>query len=193
MLHRRHVEEALELPPNVGSVVPATPEAWAARLTELSAYGRTLSDIAAALTAERGEAPDGELATWAEATRLAVTAMSETWRCSPTPVLTPFPTIAEMADPPAGRAGDDRRPRPQCSFDDSRRSPTRPSSSSGRWTSASCSTRPASSSRSGFGSRTARWIRATTTSSPRRLASPASWRSPRGTSPRTIGSGSAAR
>ncbi len=84
----------------------------------------------------------------------------------------------------AGRArpATDRRPR-RCSFDDSRRSPTRPSSSSGRRTSASCSTRPASSSRSASGSGTARWIRATTTSSPPRPAWPASSRSPRAMSP----------
>ena len=75
-----------------------------------------------------------------------------------------------------------RRPRRRSSGG-SRRSPTRPSSSSGRWTSASCSTRPASSSRSGSGSGTARWTRATTTSSPPRPASPASSRSPRATSP----------
>ena len=107
MLHRRHVEEALELPPNVGSDVPATPEAWAARLAELSAFGRTLSDIAAALTAERGEAPDGELATWAEVTRLAVASHARDLALSrPTPGLTTFPTIAEMADPSAGGAGD---------------------------------------------------------------------------------------
>ena len=91
-----------------------------------------------------------------------------------------------------GSPARDRRPR-RCSFDGSRRSPTRPSSSSGRWTSASCSTRPASSSRSGSGSGTARWIRATTTSSPPRPASRASSRSPRGMSRRTTGSGSAAR
>jgi cyclic beta-1,2-glucan synthetase len=107
MLHRRHVEEALELPPNVGSDVPTTPEAWAARLTKLSVYGKTLSDIAAALTAERGEAPDGELATWAEATRLAIESHARDLALSrPTPSSTAFPTIAEMADPSAGGAGD---------------------------------------------------------------------------------------
>ena len=44
------------------------------------------------------------------------------------------------------------------SFDGSARSPTRRSSCSARWTSASCSTRPASCSRSASGSGTARWI-----------------------------------
>ena len=53
----------------------------------------------------------------------------------------------------------------------SRRSPTRPTGCSARWTSASCSIRPASCSRSGSGSTTARWTRATTTCSPRRPAS----------------------
>ncbi len=106
MLHRRHVEEALELPPNVRSDVPTTPGAWAARLSELSAFAGTLSDIAAALTAERGEAPDGELATWAEATRMAVDSHARDLALSgPTITLTSFPTIAEMADPSAGGAG----------------------------------------------------------------------------------------
>ena len=107
MLHRRHVEEALELPPNVRSDVPATPEAWAARLAELSAFGRTLSDVAAALTAERREAPDGELTTWAEATRLAIDSHARDLALSrPSATWTSFPTIAEMADPCADGVGD---------------------------------------------------------------------------------------
>ena len=62
-----------------------------------------------------------------------------------------------------------------------------------RRTSASCSTRPASCSRSASGSGTGHWIRATTTCSRRRPASPASSRSPRATSTPSTGSGSVAR
>jgi len=39
-LTRRHLDEALELPAGDSAVVPATPELWAARLGELSAYAR---------------------------------------------------------------------------------------------------------------------------------------------------------
>jgi hypothetical protein len=74
--------------------------------------------------------------TWAEATRLAVSSHARDLALlqAPSARMTVFPTIAEMSDPPVGEAGADRRPRRR-SFDDSRRSPTRPSSSSGRWTS----------------------------------------------------------
>ena len=51
----------------VGGEAPASSEAWAARLEELSTHARTLSDVAAALTAERGDGPDSELVTWADA------------------------------------------------------------------------------------------------------------------------------
>jgi cyclic beta-1,2-glucan synthetase len=105
-LTRRHLAEALELPTDVGAGVPTTPAAWAARLEELSAFGRTLSDIAAAFTAERGEAPGGDLLTWAEATRLAVAShVSDLALLQPARRVTVFPTIAEMSDPPVGEAG----------------------------------------------------------------------------------------
>ncbi|HET9520222.1 MAG TPA: protein ndvB, partial [Candidatus Limnocylindrales bacterium] len=71
-LTRRELAEALALPGAGASDVPPTPEAWARRLDELSAGVRTLADVAAALTAERGEGPEGELVTWAEAARQAV-------------------------------------------------------------------------------------------------------------------------
>ena len=94
-LTRRHLAEALELPTDVGAGVPTTPAAWAARLEELSAFGRTLSDIAAAFTAERGEAPGGDLLTWAEATRLAVAShVSDLALLQPARRVTVFPTIA---------------------------------------------------------------------------------------------------
>jgi len=65
-LSRRQLAEALE-PLAVPGDVPATPIEWAARLGQLAGHARTLADVAAALTAERGEEVDGELVTWAEA------------------------------------------------------------------------------------------------------------------------------
>ncbi|MGD0121641.1 MAG: glucoamylase family protein [Candidatus Limnocylindrales bacterium] len=104
-LTRRHLAEALELPSNVGAALPLTPEAWVARLAELSVYGRTLSDIAAALTAERGEAPEGDLVTWSEATRLTVTSHARDLALLQlTRGETAFPTIAEMSEAPVGAA-----------------------------------------------------------------------------------------
>ena len=62
---RRHLDEALAALEPGGRVV--TGAAWAARLTALAPDARTLADVAAALTAERGEGADNELVTWAEA------------------------------------------------------------------------------------------------------------------------------
>ena len=105
-LTRRHLDQALELPAGAGAV-PATPGAWAACLGELSAHGRTLSDVAAALTAERGEGADGELVTWAEAARLAVSShVRDLALLQPPHQGTAFPTIAELSDPPVREAGD---------------------------------------------------------------------------------------
>ena len=105
-LTRRHLAEALGPPTDISAAVPATPEAWAARLVELSAYVRTLSDTAAAFTAERGEAPEGDLVTWAEAARLAVSSHARDLAVlQPPSHVTAFPTIAEMSDPPIGAAG----------------------------------------------------------------------------------------
>jgi cyclic beta-1,2-glucan synthetase len=106
-LTRRHLDEALELPGGASAVVPATPEAWSARLGELSAYARTLSDVAAALTAERGEGPDGDLVTWAAAAQLAVSShVRDLALLQPPRQVTAFPTIAELSDPPVRGPGD---------------------------------------------------------------------------------------
>jgi len=103
----RHLDEALELPAEASAIVPATPELWAARLGELSAYAQTLSDVAAALTAERGEGPEDELVTWAEAARLAVSShVRDLALLQPPPQVTAFPTIAELSDPPVPETGD---------------------------------------------------------------------------------------
>ncbi len=104
-LTRRHLDEALELP--AGAIVPATPGAWAARLGELSAHAQTLSDVAAALTSERGEGAESELVTWAEAARLAVSShMRDLAFLQPSAQTNAFPTIAALADPPDRQPGD---------------------------------------------------------------------------------------
>jgi cyclic beta-1,2-glucan synthetase len=70
-LTRRHLVEALE--PFAGvKDLPTTPDAWAPRLGDLADHVKTLVDVAAALTAERGEGAGSELVTWAEAARRTV-------------------------------------------------------------------------------------------------------------------------
>ncbi len=104
---RRHLDEALEPPAGASAVVPGTPEAWAVRLGELSAYARTLSDVAAAFTAERGEGAESDLVTWAEATRLAVSShVRDLALLQAPPGVTAFPTIAELSDAPVPETGD---------------------------------------------------------------------------------------
>jgi len=106
-LSRRHLEDALELPAQVGVVVPTTPGAWAARLGELSAHARTLSDVAAALTAERGEGAEGDLVTWADANWRAVTSHGRDLALlHATSEGSGFPTIAELADRPVREPGE---------------------------------------------------------------------------------------
>ncbi len=106
-LTRRSLDEALELPAGAGTAVPTTPEAWATRLGELAAHARTLSDVAAALTAERGEGADGELVAWAEAARLAVSShVRDLALLQPPPEVADLPTLAELSDPSVGETGD---------------------------------------------------------------------------------------
>jgi len=103
----RQLDEALAPLAEAGSVVPATPEAWAARLDELSAHARTLSDVAAALTAEREEGQEGDLVTWAEAARRAVSShVRDLALLRPLAPVDAFPTIAELSDPPDRQPGD---------------------------------------------------------------------------------------
>ena len=71
-LTRRHLDEALGEPASWRAKVPASLDAWTARLDELAIQARTLVDVAEALTAERAEASDGELVAWAEAASSAV-------------------------------------------------------------------------------------------------------------------------
>ncbi len=71
-LTRRNLDEALaELVPPGDGVEPS-PETWSTTLDELAARTQTLSDVAAALTSERGDAADNELLVWADAARLTV-------------------------------------------------------------------------------------------------------------------------
>ncbi len=100
-LTRRHLDEALEMPAEIGA--PATTTAWAAHLGEITARARTLADVAAALTAERGDRADIDLVTWAEAARLAATSHVRDAALLPvTEQPTGMPTLAELSDPPAG-------------------------------------------------------------------------------------------
>jgi cyclic beta-1,2-glucan synthetase len=68
-----HLAEALASAGPERSDVPRSPEAWAARLAELSANAQVLSDVARAITAELGDETDDGLVTWADAVHLAVT------------------------------------------------------------------------------------------------------------------------
>jgi cyclic beta-1,2-glucan synthetase len=69
---RRELGDALEPLASSIAEAPATPEAWAARLSQLSIQTRTLVDVVRALTAERGDGAGGDLVTWAEAAQRAV-------------------------------------------------------------------------------------------------------------------------
>ena len=105
-LTRRHLEGALAAPAMAGAPVPLTPEDWATRLGELSAHARTLSDVATAFTAERGEGPEADLVTWAEASRLSVNSHVRDLVLLQPFHATAFPTIAEMAEPTGDDAGE---------------------------------------------------------------------------------------
>jgi cyclic beta-1,2-glucan synthetase len=94
-LTRRELDEALKEPLHRRDHPPATHEAWTARLAELGGYTRTLSDVAAALTSERGDGPDGDLVTWAEAAGAAVDSHLRDIACLPTSHGA-HSTIAEM-------------------------------------------------------------------------------------------------
>ena len=97
-LTRQHMLEALEMPADWAGPLPATPAAWRARLTALTAYARTLSDVVTALTAERGEGADSELVDWAEATRLVVDSHARDLAAVPASDGMTFSTIGEAFD-----------------------------------------------------------------------------------------------
>ena len=133
----------------------------------LAPHAATLADIARTLASERGDDAGADMLFWAEATQRV-----------------------DREPPPRRRADRRRRARPGTAPGDARGDGARPWPT--RWSSASCSTRTASCSRSAIGSPRARSTRAATTCSPPRRASRASSRSPRATSRRGTGSGSGA-
>ena len=106
-LSRHHLDEALAPPDGATDGIPETPATWSARLAELSAHAATLADVAAALTAERGEGADGELVTWVEAARLAVGShVGDLAIFGSTPSEADFPSIVELAEQGSGSDGD---------------------------------------------------------------------------------------
>ena len=138
-LSREDLASALDQSANWFTAMPATPEAWVARLTELAADARTLLDVARALTAEHGDGADSELVAWAEAAHLAVTSHARdvelVWPAtggigtgpsgtssapdvdptirsdgSPARRWRPFPTLAELPDPAIGHPNDGSAP-----------------------------------------------------------------------------------
>ena len=101
-LTRRHLEEALEAFDGIGEVIPATMDAWADHVEALTARARILADVSAALSAERGAGAAGELVTWANATRAAVTSHErDVALLRARPPMSTLPTISELADSPA--------------------------------------------------------------------------------------------
>ncbi|HEX7950429.1 MAG TPA: glucoamylase family protein [Candidatus Limnocylindrales bacterium] len=98
-LTRRNLDEALEDLALLGDGEPSR-EIWATRLGELAERTRTIADIAAVLTSERGGDPNTELVVWAEAARSTVDShlMDVTGPETSTPVQL---TAAAPADPPA--------------------------------------------------------------------------------------------
>ena len=114
-LTRRHLDDAV-VPPDGANATPATPAAWIAQLDALAAYTHTLSDVASAFVAEQGaQQPSeqqgtggfGELVTWANAARRAVSSHVRDLALlgAEAPSAT-FPTIAELSDPADGSSHD---------------------------------------------------------------------------------------
>jgi cyclic beta-1,2-glucan synthetase len=114
-LTRRQLDEALAQPAEWSRQVSPSRQAWAARLEELRAYTRILSDVAAALTAERGDGPDHDLVTWADAAAAAVASHLRDleWVSgssdSPLTIAEPFDAPAGVGDGSSTRATLDRR------------------------------------------------------------------------------------
>ena len=99
-LTRRQLDDALDWPT---ASAPTSAGDWATRLGEFSTLARTLSDVAAALTAERGEGSESELETWAEATHRAVQSHARDLAIAQHAAHdAALPTIAELSDPPEG-------------------------------------------------------------------------------------------
>ena len=191
-LTRRHLDESLIVPPRWRYDPPTSHETWVARLGDMAMHTRTVSDVAAAL-AYRGarRQPRQRARGLGGGCRIGGRQPPSRHRVpADFGCRTPrSPSCSTLRRASASRV----RPHPPRWSDGSTPSPTRPSSSFGRWNSASCSTRRESSSRSAIGSPTGRSTPATTTSWRPRLAWPASWPLPRAMSMPTTGSGSAGR
>jgi cyclic beta-1,2-glucan synthetase len=71
-LTTRHLEEAFAEPEHWREVPPVSWADWSDRFEQLAEHTRTLADVAAAITAERGDSLDGDLVVWAEAAGAAV-------------------------------------------------------------------------------------------------------------------------
>ncbi len=116
-LTRRHVLEALEPAPETPvdvagdapdgaptgaptATAPDTPEHWRAYLAALTERTRTLTDVVATMTAERGEGDQHELVVWADATRRAVDSHARDLACLPALSDTTFPTLRDAFDAP---------------------------------------------------------------------------------------------
>ena len=142
---------------------------WSASLARLSPARARRSPVVRRVSDWPRAGSDDELATWAAAADV------DGRQPSPRPLAAGVgrrrrrrsSPLAELADRPGTQTSRaSRRWRRSCGG--CRLSPTTPSGWSRRWTSASCSTRSASCSRSDSASGKARSIRATTTCSPRR-------------------------
>ena len=106
-LSRRHLDEALVLPEEVGAIAPDSPAGWASDLGRLVDYTHTLADVAAALNAERGGHGESELVTWADAARrTAASHARDQALFSPSTEVGLFPTIAQLSDPSDGTMDD---------------------------------------------------------------------------------------
>ncbi|HEX2706586.1 MAG TPA: protein ndvB, partial [Solirubrobacterales bacterium] len=109
-LTRRQLQEALELPEALITLPPVTPDDWRVRLAQLSDHMRTLSDIAAALSAEHGDGADAELVAWADAARRAVDSHGRDLAILPAhAAASSLATIAELSDEAAGATPDGAR------------------------------------------------------------------------------------
>ncbi len=111
-LTRQHLLDALELPEDLASAAPTTAAGWASRLARLDVHARTLADVVATYSAERGTGTGSELVTWADAVGRTVTSHArdlallatylETEPTGPAPgsgsAVTSMPTLAQLAD-----------------------------------------------------------------------------------------------
>jgi cyclic beta-1,2-glucan synthetase len=112
-LTTRHVDEALA-PLVANAPLPSGPQDWAARLAQLDDRARTLSDVTAALTAERGDGADGELVVWSAAVARAIGSHRQDLALllagDPSDA---FRSIAELAEPVVAADGTVREGSPE--------------------------------------------------------------------------------